>query len=407
MSQVMQRFFGMDLHKKQVTIAAVYQDQEVAMAPLRIPLRRLARWCVKHLRSTDQVVIETGPNTWHAHDLLVAHVARVVVGDSRKLRAMAGGVPKTDKRDSLLPARLLAAGMVPEVWVPPIHVRELRQLIRYRGRLVKRTTAARNRLHAVLTSLHLSPPKGDPFSQSNGQWWEQLDVTGTQAILVKQDLDTLDSAQSQIAEVEEHLAQLSIAPPWHEDTTFVMQLPGFGVVNTMTVLSAIGIIDRFPTPDHLVGYSGLGARVHQSGDTIRSGRITKTGRRELRAALVQAAWTAVGTDTYWRRKFERLERRIGAQKAIVAIARKLLVVIWHVLTRREAARHGDPQHTARKFLRWATEYRLATSARISRTEFVRREMDHLGLGHLPITIRQGGWTLRLDGKPASASASTA
>ena len=143
----------------------------------------------------------------------------------------------------------------------------------------------------------------------------------------------------------------------------MMQLPGFGVVNTMTVLSAIGTIHRFPTPDHLVGYSGLGARVRQSGDTLHSGRISKTGRRELRTALVQAAWTAVNTHSYWRHKSTRLERRIGAQNAIVAIARKLLVVIWPVLTRRTAARHSDPPHTARHVLRCATPYRPAPPPR--------------------------------------------
>jgi len=405
MSQLMQRFVAFDLHNSQVTIAAVYRDQEVAMKPLSVPLRRLAEWCAKHLRSTDHVVMEAGPNTWHAYDLVVKFVEHVAVADARKLRAMAGGAPKTDKRDALFPVRLLAAGMVPEVWVPPRHVRELRQLITYRSRLVRRATAARNRLHALLTALHTSPTGGDPFVASNRAWWGKLDVSPTQALVVQQDLETVDSTESQIAEVEEHLAQLSVSPAWHEDTPVVIQLPGFGIVNAMTVLSAIGTVDRFPTPDHLVGYSGLGARVSQSGDTLRSGRISKTGRRELRTALVQAAWIAVRTDGYWRHKFSRLESRIGAQNAATAIARKLLVVIWHVLTRREAARYADPQHIARKMLRWASKYRLATSARMSRKEFVSREMRRLGLGHLPVTIRDGGWTLCLDAQPAVSSTS--
>ena len=82
----------------------------------------------------------------------------------------------------------------------------------YRGRLVKRAKAARNRLHGVLARLHLRQPRGDPFNAANRTWWGQRDVSGTQALLVNQDLDTLDSAQAQIAEVEEHLAQLSISP---------------------------------------------------------------------------------------------------------------------------------------------------------------------------------------------------
>jgi hypothetical protein len=243
------------------------------------------------------------------------------------------------------------------------------------------------------------PDEGSPFAACNRAWWQQLDLSAAQALVVQQDLETIDATESHIRDVDEHLGQLSISSPWHEDTPFLMQLPGLGVVNTMTVLSAIGTVDRFPTPDHLVGYSGLGTRVSQSGETLRSGGISKAGRRELRTALVQAAWVAVRTDPYWRGKFSRLKDRIGAQKAVTAIARKLLVVIWHVLTRREAARHADPQDIARKMLRWATKYRLATSARMSRQEFVSREMDRLGLGHLPIEIRDGGWTLRLHAEP--------
>jgi transposase len=147
----------------------------------------------------------------------------------------------------------------------------------------------------------------------------------------------------------------------------------------MTILAAIGDIERFPSPAQLVGYAGLGARVHASGDSCRTGKISKQGRRELRTALVNSAWVAVRFSDHWRQQFDRLATRIGKQKAITATARKLLVVIWHVLTKKEADHQADVQAVARSFLRWATEHRLARSQRVHRHDFVRDRLATLGL----------------------------
>ena len=148
----------------------------------------------------------------------------------------------------------------------------------------------------------------------------------------------------------------------------------------MTILSAIGEISRFPSAKRLVGYSGLGARIHASGQTHQAGSITKRGRPELRAALVEAAWAAVRPSPHWQRRFERLAERIGRAKAIVAIARKLLVIIWHVLSAREADRHADTAAVARRLLRWGATHQLASRLGLSRAAFVRQHLDQLGLG---------------------------
>jgi transposase len=340
--------------------------------------------------------MEAGPNTWHAYDIVEPLVARLVVADPRKLRAMAAGAPKTDTRDALLPAMLLAADMVPEVWVPPKAVREVRTLVHYRKRLVKRSGAARNRLHGLLGRLHVSPPEGSPFSASHRDWWATIGLSTTEELLVRQDLATIDSTSEQLEEVNGHLASLSLTDPWHDDATLLMHLPGFAVINAMTVLSAIGTVDRFPKSSKLVSYAGLDPRVHQSGESLRIGRISKQGRRELRTTMIQVAWTAVNSDDYWKERFAPLEQKLGTAKAITAIARKLLVVVWHVLTYREPGHHVVPEAVARTYLRWATGYRLATSHQLSRSDFVRREMLRLGLEHNAIRIRQGRWTLLLD-----------
>jgi transposase len=349
-------------------------------------MHELESWARKNLRPCDKVVIEAGPNSWFVHDCLEPLCAEVVVADSRRLRAMVAGAPKTDQRDALAPARFLAAGIVPEIWVPPPAVRELRGLIRYRSRLVRRSTAARNRLHAVLTRRRVLPPPGDPFGAGSRSWWEGLPGSSTEHLRVRQDLDTLEFTREQLCELEAELSRLSVTEIWREPATLLMQLPGFAVVNTMTFLAAVGTIDRFPGPDQLVGYSGLCPRIRQSGETLRSGRISKAGRRELRTAMVQAAWAAVRSDRRWRRRFERLRSRMPAGKAITAIARMLLVLAWHVLTRREADRYRDPGATAQKMLRWASEHHLATAAGLSRAEFVQQRLDALRLSHVTVTV---------------------
>ena len=161
----------------------------------------------------------------------------------------------------------------------------------------------------------------------------------------------------------------------------LLQLPGVGLITAITLLTAIGDITRFPLAKHLVGYSGLGARVHDSGQTRRTGRIAKAGRRDIRATMVESAHTAVRSHPHWRAELERLEPRLGKNKAIVAIARKLLVAVWHILSKGCADRFADPERVARKLLNHA--YRLGRARRPqgrTAVQYVRQQLDRLGLG---------------------------
>lgn len=132
---------------------------------------------------------------------------------------------------------------------------------------------------------------------------------------VQHDLDTLDHLACQITEVNASLAQLSVCIPWSEEVPFLLQMPGIGLVSAMTILSAIGDITRFPMPKHLVGYAGLGEGIRRSGQTSHPGRITKSGRGELRTTLIQVAWAAARYSPYWRDCcFSRLEKPTKALK---------------------------------------------------------------------------------------------
>jgi hypothetical protein len=153
------------------------------------------------------------------------------------------------------------------------------------------------------------------------------------------------------------------------------------MITAMTLLAAIGDVGRFPTANHLVGYAGLGTRVHDSGQTHRQGRITKAGRRDIRAAMVEAAQTAFRLHPHWKAELARLEPRLGRNKAIVAIARKLLVAVWHVLSKECADRFAQAEAIARKLAKYA--HTIAKDNRPGRqtvAEYVRGQLDRLGIG---------------------------
>jgi hypothetical protein len=237
------------------------------------------------------------------------------------------------------------------------------------------------------------------FATANRSWWLALKLNPSEKLRARQDLVLLDHLAPLITEVESEINRLSLAEPWAQQTPYLLQLPGIGLITAMTILGAIGEIERFPTAKKLVGYAGLGARIHSSGQTHRTGGITKQGRKELRAVLVEAAWTAVRYDPHWKEQFERLADRIGRQKAIVAIARKLLVIIWHVLTAKVADRRAEPQQVARYFIRWGRQLRVKTTLGIKASQFARQQLDKVGLGQELQRVPYGTVTYSLPPSP--------
>lgn len=172
-------------------------------------------------------------------------------------------------------------------------------------------------------------------------------------LLVTQDLQLLDSVEPLIEQVDQQLCLESVREPWAAQVPYLVQQTGIGVLTAMILLAAIGDISRFAHAQRLVGYAGLGAAVHDSADTHRGGGITKQGRRDLRAAMVEAAWVAVIHNAHWKARFEHLCRHLSKEKAIVAIARQMLVVVWHVWHDREPDQHTEALAVARKMMTWA------------------------------------------------------
>jgi len=398
------RFFGLDIHKHYLVAIAVNPAGEKVYGPRRVAWIDLEPWCSQALTPQDALVIEMTTNTWQVYDELLPHVHSITVVHPPHVRLVTEPKVMTDKIAALNLAVLLAKGMLKGVWIPAPEVRERRALLAQRSKMTRLSTQAKNRLHAVLHRHHILPCDGDPFRIEKRSWWLSLPLSSFEKARMLSDLDTLAFARQQIANLETCLFQIAAQEPL---LPFLTQLPGIGIISALTILAAIGDIARFPDAKHLVGYSGLGSRIHDSGLSTRTGKITKSGRRDLRAALVEAAQTAANTHPHWQAELARLEPRLGRNKAIVAIARKLLVAVWHVLTLQVADRHANPVRVARKLMQ--VTYSLGKLNRppgISSGDLVRTQLDRLHLAREICSIPWGTKKKPIPLPPSSQSSNT-
>ena len=343
-----ERYIALDIHKEYVLAGGQNAKQEWVMPPRQIKMAKFREWASANLREGDAVVIETTTNVWDIYDVVAPLATRTVVAHAGAVRQIAEARVKTDKEDVKRLIRLLIADIVPEVWIPPTEVRELRGMISYRNRLVKIATMVRNRLQSLLHRHNILLPKGKLL---DANWWQEQKMRALGKMQIQQELAMLEQLDKHKREVNAELGRQCLQEPWGAQAVRLLQLPGFGVVMTMIVLSAIGDIHRFESAKYLVGYAGLGAGIHESGKEHIEKRITKSGRKELRWALVEAAWQAIRISPYWKDQYEKYLRRMRRpNQAIVVIARKLLVAVWQVLTKEETDVHASEEDLAYKML---------------------------------------------------------
>jgi len=376
--QAPHRFIGLDIHKHFFVAVAMDTQANEVLGPQRVPMARLVPWAQRNLTPQDAVVLEMTTNSFQVYDDLLPLVHSVIIVHPPHVDLIVRAQVMTDKIAARALAYLHAKGMLVSIWIPPQQVRDLRAILAQRCKMTRLSTQAKNRLHAVLHRYYLSPPEGDPFAPQQRDWWLALPVGSLERVRIEGDLDTLDFAQDQVARLERIITAQAAQD---ERVPLLVQLPGVSIIAAMTILAAIGDITRFPSDRKLVGYAGLGTKVHESGKRSRRGRITKEGRRDLRAIMVQVAQTAVRIDPHWQDELARLQTRMPRNKAIVTIARKLLVAVWHVLTKGCADRYAQPERLARKFMQHA--YCLGKANRpagLTTAAYVRQQLDALGVG---------------------------
>jgi transposase len=311
---------AIDGHSKM--IEGVISADEDGLAKLVHRLGADVRGCVEMMSGAVWV-----------RDRLAACGWEIQIAEPRKVKALAPLACKTDRVDARVLAELVRRGLVPELWVPSLSDRELRERLRRRTHLVRLRTSATNRAFGLLTqwglrvslttlrkagALELLSERGVP-----AEWLESIRTL----------LSVIDDLDRQIAPIERELRPLAHA---EERVRLLMTIPGVAELLGLTLIAEIGDITRFPSARRLVGYSGLAPTIKQSGQSSRTGPISKAGPSTLRWAAIEAAQGAWRPTNPWHRLYSDTRQRHGkASPAKAAVAGKVLIACWHVLARNE------------------------------------------------------------------------
>lgn len=324
------RIIGLDVHRSFAEVAILENGK----------LRSGGRIVLQHepvvafartLRADDEVVLEATGNSVILVRLIAPFVRRVVVANPVQVRAIAWAKVKTDKIDAGVLAKLHASGFLPEVWVPDEETQARRRVAAERTQLVSHMTRLKNRIQSVLHANLIPRYAGALFGKRGRAWLDAQPLPEDQKRTIARHLGELDRIGAELAELDKVLANEALGD---DRVRRLMTIGGVNVVVAMSVLAAIGEITRFSSPEKLVSYLGLNPRVRQSGERPAfHGRITKQGRAHARAMLVEAAWSVVSGPGPLRAFFLRIRAKRGNQVAAVATARKLAVLIWHLLSK--------------------------------------------------------------------------
>jgi transposase len=371
--QIIERVAALDIGKAEVVCCVrlpaseggTRRLQEVSTHSAMVPsLCELANRLVE--LGVRRVVMEATSDYWRApFYLFEAHGLDPWLVNAKDVKHVPGR-PKTDRLDAVWLCKLAERQMLRPSFVPPADLRRLRDLTRYRADLVGVRTAEKNRVDKLLEDacLKLSIVASDIFGVSGRAMLDAL-IAGERdpqvlaemartrmrvkipllqeafagltlgtfddhhRFLLARMLARVDGVNDDIAaldaEIEGHLA------PFAEAAARLAQIPGVGPTTAAVIIAEIGVdMTRFPTPAHLASWAKFAPGVNSSAGKSK-GSATGHGNRYLARALGEAAVSAARTDTFLGARYRRLARRRGKKKAIVAVGRSILVVVWHLL----------------------------------------------------------------------------
>jgi transposase len=294
--------------------------------------------------------------------LLEAHGFETWLVNARDVKHLPGR-PKTDKLDAVWLAKVAERQMIRPSFVPPPQIRQLRDVTRYRADLVAARTAEKQRVEKLLedAQIKLSVVVSDIFGVSGRQMLAALIggqrdpkalaqlargtmrrkittlqeaftgyFTGHHAFLLAKMLARVDAIDADIAALDGKIEQL--AAPLAPAAQRLAEIPGISFNAACAILAEIDTdMDRFPTAGHLVSWAKFAPGVKESAGKKKGKNATGHGNRYLARVLGNAAASAGRTDTFLGERYRRIARRRGSKKAVVAVGRSMLVIIWHLL----------------------------------------------------------------------------
>lgn len=366
MERVIERCCGLDVHKKTVTACvrvpnpAGGRRQEVrTFGTTTEDLLTLRDWLEAH--GVSQVAMESTGVYWKPVYALLEDAFEVIVGNAQHIKNVPGR--KTDVKDADWLADLVRHGLMAKSFVPPQPLRILRDLLRYRRKLVESRTSERNRLLKLLetANIKLSSVASDVFGVSGmlmlKALWDGSSTPAEMAELAKgrlrekiADLElalegrmdedhrfALGIQLSRLGQVEANIAQLDARideklQPYQAHHTLLMQIPGVDRVLAAVLIAEMGVdMTVFHSPRHLAAWAGVAPGNNESAGKRRRAKV-RTGNVHLQTALVEAAGAAARKKgSYLKDKFFRLKARRGYKRAAMAIGHKILIAAYHML----------------------------------------------------------------------------
>ncbi len=342
----MRRVIGIDTHRTFGEVV-IWEDGRLRHVG-RVDMTRTAlEGFGKTLLADDEVVIEATGNCMAVSRVLSPFVKRVVIANPLQVKAIAHAHVKTDKIDAGTLASLYAAGYLPEIWTPDAATERMRRLVARRYQVVRHRTRIKNEVHSILYA-HLIPrcPHADLFGRLGRAWLTRQPVPDDERAAIQRHIRELDRLGDDLRVLDREIAESAL-----DDAVIkrLLTITGVNLAVAGGLVAAVGDIGRFSSPQKLVSYFGLNPRVRQSGlGAAHHGRISKVGRSHARAMLVEAAWAAAETPGPLHAFFVSIRARRGHQVAAVAVARKLTVLVWHMLTKEADYLWARPSLVAHK-----------------------------------------------------------
>jgi transposase len=321
-------YTGIDLHRKTSFLTTIDQNgQIIKKANMANDERQIINF-FKALDSQSKVVIESTANWYWIYDLLTDAGFDVVISNPVKTKAIASARIKNDKVDSHMLAQLLRAELVATVHVSNPQMRQLKELLRHRSKLVGDSVRMKNRIHNILAKNNLSVPASDLFGNKGLQFLAEASLPAYHRRQMQTYLDLYQVLKEQVSVLTDQIRQQAKD---NAMAKLLMSIPGVGFITAMTMAAEIEDISRCPSYRHLGSYAGLVPSLDASADKQRLGHITKQGSPHLRTALVEAAQAAARTKSRLNIYFRRRIVRCGYRKAVVATAHKIIQYAYFIL----------------------------------------------------------------------------
>jgi len=328
------KFVGVDLHKNTISVCVMIQDgnQRKVVNRERFACSETERIATffRELGPFRLVVEATSSYEWFLQ-LVESGADRIVLAHPKKLRVIAESTRKTDKIDAEVLALFLMLDMIPEAYRPTPRQREHRTLVRQRRSIQGRITSVKNKMRHVLAGYNAD--RASLFSQAGRKYLRQASVSSADRYVLGQLEEALDFHSEQMAAIDKQLrAFAKTAPIAEKEAREVLDtIPCVGPVTIDVVVSELGDVRRFRSQKKVGAYAGLAPGIRESSGRRKELGITKEGSRLLRWALVETAWRLVGKTRRWGLIYDRFKKRMGAKKAIVAVARRVLCVMVAML----------------------------------------------------------------------------